>query len=30
METKVTSVLPPAHDWAKEYAELLAIDGDLP
>jgi tetratricopeptide (TPR) repeat protein len=29
METKVTSVLPPAHDWAKEYAELLAIDGDL-
>jgi hypothetical protein len=29
METKVTSVLPPAHDWAKEYAELLAMDGDL-
>jgi hypothetical protein len=29
METKVTSVLPAAHDWAKEYAELSAIDGDL-
>lgn len=29
METSVTSVLPPARDWAKEYAELSASDGDL-
>ncbi|HET6759067.1 MAG TPA: hypothetical protein VFH20_07290 [Propionibacteriaceae bacterium] len=29
METNVTSVLPIAHDWAKEYAELLARDAEL-
>ena len=29
MEANVTSVLPIAHDWAKEYAELSARDADL-
>jgi DNA-binding CsgD family transcriptional regulator len=29
METNVTSVLPPRRDWATEYAELSASEGDL-
>jgi tetratricopeptide (TPR) repeat protein len=29
MEANVTSVLPIAHDWAKEYAELSAREADL-
>jgi hypothetical protein len=29
METNVTSVLPIAHDWAKEYAELSAREAEL-